>query len=98
MPDTRGLVDLTIAEHIGPGDTGDNIEAKKVAPYGWGGVGNNFSRQPLPFLTKPFDRLIVTYTDSTKTVIASVVTKLSGATQETLTNSVGSTVDDFQRT
>jgi len=51
-----------------------------------------------PFLTKPFDRLIVTYTDSTKTVISTVVSKLAGVTQETLTNTVSATVDDFQRT
>lgn len=26
------------AEHIGPDDTGDNIEAKRVAPYAWNGT------------------------------------------------------------
>ena len=26
---------ITKAEHIGPDDTGDNIEAKRIAHYGW---------------------------------------------------------------
>lgn len=30
---------ITKAEHIGPLDTGDNIEAKRVANYDWNGVG-----------------------------------------------------------
>lgn len=29
---------ITQAEHIGPNDTGDNIEAKRVANYVWNGV------------------------------------------------------------
>ena len=28
---------ITAAEHIGPDDTGDNIEAKRVAAYVWNG-------------------------------------------------------------
>lgn len=62
----------------------------------------NSTSAPVPIsglaLTMRFDRLIVTYTDSTKTVISTVVTKLAGVTQETLTNTVSATVDDFQRT
>lgn len=30
---------ITNAEHIGPDDTGDNIEAKRVANYVWNGSG-----------------------------------------------------------
>lgn len=29
---------ITRAEHIGPNDTGDNIEAKRVAQYAWNGL------------------------------------------------------------
>lgn len=29
---------ITRAEHIGPNDTGDNIEAKRVAEYVWNGT------------------------------------------------------------
>lgn len=74
----------------------DPSSAKRVAPVLWNGTGT--SKQPIPFLTKPYDRIIITYTDSTKSVISTIVTKLSGATQETLTNTSSATVDDIART
>lgn len=38
---------ITEAEHIGPSDTGDNIEAKRVVGYMWNPVGINLlSGQP----------------------------------------------------
>lgn len=64
---------------------------------GSGGGGGGDSTEEISFLTKPFDRLIVTYTDSTRTIISTVVTKLNGTTQETLTNTSTATVDDLQR-
>lgn len=84
------------AEHIGPNDTGDNVEAKRVAPYDWNGT--TWTRHSSPLFTKPYDRLIITYTDSTKTVIATIVSKLSGTTQETITNNSDATTDDLVRT
>lgn len=73
----------------------DPSSSKRVMPVLWNGTGT--TKSPSPFLTKPYDRLIITYTDSTKTVISTIVSKLSGTTQETLTNTSSATVDDFQR-
>jgi hypothetical protein len=70
--------------------------AKRVTPLLWNGSGT--SKAPTPFLTKPFDQLVVTYTDTTKTVVSSVVSKLAGVTQETITNTASSTIDNFLRT
>lgn len=83
------------AEHIGPTDTGDNIEAKRVAKYAWDGA--TWSRSPIPWFTKPYDRLVITYTDATKATISTIVSKLAGVTQETITNTSSATVDDMQR-
>lgn len=86
---------ITRAEHIGPADTGDNIEAKRVATYGWNGSG--WQRSPLALLSKPYDRMVITYTSNTKDTISSIVTKLNGVTQETITNTSSATVDDLER-
>jgi hypothetical protein len=72
--------------------------AKRVVPYAYSAADDTMSPIPLPFLTKKFDRLIITYTDSTKGTVASIVSKLSGVTQETITNSYTATVDDLVRT
>lgn len=37
---------ITKAEHIGPDDTGDNIEAKRVASYVWDGAAWARMTQP----------------------------------------------------
>ena len=73
----------------------DNASAKRVSNLLWNGSGT--TRQATPLLTKPYDRLIITYIDSTKTTISTIVSKLSGTTQETITNTSTSTVDDLQR-
>jgi hypothetical protein len=41
------------AEHIDPATTGDNIAAKKVAPYQWDGA--NWQRPPASFVDKAYD-------------------------------------------
>ena len=66
---------LTEAEHIGPNDTGDNIEAKRVAGYGFGTDGN-WKRSPLPLVDASFDALTTTYPDS----VTEVYTFKAGAT------------------
>lgn len=33
----EGMESITQGEHIGPNKTGDNIQAKRVAPYAWDG-------------------------------------------------------------
>lgn len=81
---------LDAAEHD------DTNSAKRVTPLLWNGSGT--SKAPTPWLTKPYDRLVVTYTDSTLARISTIVSKLGGVTQETITNSSSATVDDFQRT
>lgn len=59
--------------------------------------GSNLVRKPSSFLTKPYDTAVITYTDSTKATISTVVTKLGGVTQETLTLTTGSTTDTWAR-
>lgn len=73
----------------------DEYKTLTVSPLGF--TGTSMRSMPMPFLTKPFDRIIITYTDATKETVSTIVTKLNGVTQETLTNSSTSTVDDFAR-
>lgn len=74
---------ITRAEHIGPNDTGDNIEAKRVAPYYWDGSG--WQRQPLSnggqagLVTSPYDYIAATYPDS----VTEVYTFKSGGSDGT---------------
>lgn len=95
LPSLPDIGELNRAEHIGPAMTGDNIDAKKVAGYQWNGGGWNRSISGL--FTKAFDELVIVYTDTTKTVISTITTKLSGVTQETITNDGDSVTDDFVR-
>jgi len=41
------------AEHIGSDATGDNIQAKRVANYGWD--GSNWQRQAASLINTPYD-------------------------------------------
>lgn len=45
-PNMQGAESITQAEHISPGKTGDNIEAKRVASYVWN--GSNWQRMTQP--------------------------------------------------
>lgn len=48
------------AEHVGPLDTGDNIEAKRVVNYGWD--GSDWQRQGLQLTPgKDYDYQAITY-------------------------------------
>ena len=49
-------------EHIGPGQTGDNIDAKRVAEYGFN-TSNQWARFPLPLIDKPWDYVGFTNAD-----------------------------------
>lgn len=56
---------VTNAEHIGS-NTGDNIEAKRTAPYGWNGT--TWQRQPATsagFITSPYDYKALAQTSTT---------------------------------
>lgn len=98
MVNAKGMPSLYEAEHIGPDETGDNINAKRVVPYYWDGT--NWQRQGGGLVPKSYDSIVytntsgtvdtytyytggtggtlvatvtVTWTDSTKTVLTSVV-------------------------
>lgn len=45
------------AEHVGPGTTGDNIEAKRAANYGFN-TSSQWGRIPLPLIDVAFDYLV----------------------------------------
>jgi len=80
---------ITEAEHIGPNDTGDNIEAKRVANYAWDGT--NWQRQGLNLAPKTnYDYLDVQQTGST---IDTYVFKLGGASGTTVQTVVVTYVD-----
>lgn len=59
--------------------------------------GTALVRSPAPFLTKPFDEVVITYTDSSKGTIDTIETKLSGVTQETISYTSASTTDTYTR-
>lgn len=61
---------ITKAEHIGPGDTGDNIEAKRVAGYVWNGT--TWERQS----STP---TVSTTPQAMKTTISGAITYLANA-------------------
>lgn len=46
MNSSKGITDLANAEHISPDGTGDNIQAKRVANYVWGGFTWERMEQP----------------------------------------------------
>lgn len=54
---------ITEAEHIGPADTGDNIDAKRVANYGFGS-NLAWGRQPLPLVDVPYDSTVFSNPDA----------------------------------
>jgi hypothetical protein len=72
---------ITKAEHIGQLDTGDNIEAKRVANYTWS--GSAWERMGASALIPArYDRFDVTATDS---VTDTYVFSLGGTTVATVT-------------
>ena len=50
---------ISQSEHIGPNDTGDNIDAKKVANYAWD--GSAWARMGNGFVPGAFDYVALTY-------------------------------------
>lgn len=63
------------AEHIGPNDTGDNIEAKRVAGYVWN--GSTWERNAVGFssnanITTTIAGDVITQTDGTKTLTITI--------------------------
>lgn len=73
------------AEHIGPDDTGDNIEAKRVVPYFYtGDVDNPWTRQTGGLLAGiAYDDIVFSSEDANANPQVATV-KLDGATVATL--------------
>lgn len=53
-PYMQGSESISQAEHISPDKTGDNIQAKRVAQYGFGS-SDTWGRVPLPLVNVPYD-------------------------------------------
>jgi hypothetical protein len=70
------VTQVTRAEHIGPDDTGDNINAKRVAPYYWDGT--NWQRQGAGLVPSSYDYL--SYTSNTTTDVYEYYQGGSGGT------------------
>lgn len=70
---------ITKAEHIGPDDTGDNIEAKRVALYGadttgaWSRMSSSFGK----LVSEKYDFIDLGYDGSNR--LTSVVFKTGGS-------------------
>lgn len=86
---TQPSIDLEEHRSVG------GVNTKAVSSYSWN--GSTPIPEPTPFLTKPYDSVVITYTDSTKATISTVVTKLSGVTQETITLTQAPTTDTYTR-
>lgn len=52
MPHNQGAESITQAEHVSPSKTGDNIEAKRVVNYVWGGSDWVRATSDAPFATQ----------------------------------------------
>jgi hypothetical protein len=73
---------ITRAEHMGPKDTGDNIEAKRVANYGWDGT--NWQRTGPDFqMGTNYDETTFTNADGNGNY-QTITYKLAGNTVRTL--------------
>jgi hypothetical protein len=87
---------ITEAEHIGPNDTGDNIEAKRVANYVW--TGSAWARMAQLNPGTDYDYLDVQQTDadtetyvfklggSGGTTVRTIVVNYTDATKEDIDN------------
>lgn len=77
---------ITRAEHIGPNDTGDNIEAKRVANYLWN--GSVWERQvsgAAGFITQGYDYVSIAYPNDTTEVFTFKIGGSGGTTTNTVT-------------
>lgn len=74
---------LTNAEHIGPNDTGDNIEAKRVASYVWD--GSNWQRAAQGLVSGSYDYISMSPSSARPTSVVYKSGGASGTTVATLT-------------
>ena len=92
-----GQQEIANREHIAPQKTGDNIAAKKVAPYFWD--GSNWQRQTAGLFPAQYDELAFTNPD-TNGNYQTITSKLSGSTQNIIavTYDASSNITDIHRT
>lgn len=83
MADSKGLNSLTRSEHISLEDTGDNISAKRVAPYYWDGA--NWQRQGAKLIPASYDALTYTATSATVDTFKYYTGGVAGTLVATLT-------------
>jgi hypothetical protein len=75
---------ITKAEHIGPNDTGDNIEAKRVANYYWD--GSNWQRIGAGLVPSSYDYIALSdYTGANPGTVTYKQGGSGGTTVATLT-------------
>lgn len=78
---------VTRSEHIDPKTTGDNIQAKRVALYGYDSTNNSWARASSTFgklVPEKYDYITATYPDS----VTEVYTYKSGGSGGTLVATV----------
>ena len=74
------------SEHIGPSSTGDNIDAKRVASYGWNGTSwERIRNVPLGLLTTDYDYVSVAYPTTSSEVYTFKLGGSGGTTTDTIT-------------
>jgi len=85
-PWDEGSESVIRSEHISPLKTGDNIEAKRVAPYVWNGTEwQRFAPQSAGLITEPYDYIKYTNTSSTVDTYQYYIGGSSGTLQATIT-------------
>jgi hypothetical protein len=93
-----GITEIENQEHISPQKTGDNIAAKRVAPYVWDPMSSDWQRSPAPYVPYSYDYVAITYNTTTDvykfyqggsggTLVATVTLAYSNSTKSQL-NSV----------
>lgn len=83
MADWQGSESIQQAEHISPNKTGDNIQAKRVAMYGFDGT--NWQRQGIQLTPgKDYDYLSATNTDTDEDTLVFKTGGSGGTTVQTI--------------
>lgn len=76
MPNLPGQEEIARNEHIGPGLTGDNIDAKRVASYVWNGTSWQVATTPAASHPKTPSTTSVANTITSTTLLSSNASRL----------------------
>ncbi len=81
----KNLVSLVAAEHVGPNETGDNVDAKRVVPYSWD--GSSLTRSSMDALTDQLSHLVnsLKFLSTLQTPTAELRVSLNGLANGTQT-------------